>query len=101
MDEYVCIYATGTFIRDIAKSLVEKKLAVRADLMESYPVYLKNNKPKVGSNSNIVLLLVERVRLNEVMETMQSLNKWNPPLTAYAVPVLTTIGINPMGETDQ
>ncbi len=93
MKEYVCVYATGTMVRDIAKSLLERNLVIRADLMEVFPMYLKNDKAKIGSNNNAVMFLVERVRLDEMVSTMESMNQWREPLSAYAFPVLMTKGI--------
>lgn len=93
MTEYVCIYASGIFVPDIVKVLIERNLAVKADLLEVFPMYFKNNKVKTGSNNNAVMLLVERARLDEAMNTIQSLNQWNDPLIAYAMPVLASIGI--------
>ncbi len=94
MDEYVCIYASGTMVRDIARSLMEKGLAVRADKMEVFPMYFKNGKIKTGSNDNAVMILAERSQLDEAMNTMNLLNQqWGWPLTAFALPVFKTIGI--------
>jgi hypothetical protein len=94
VEEYACIYAKGTLVRDTVKKLIEKKLVLKADLIEVFPVYLKNSRAKIGTNDTAALLIVERLRLDEVMAALRSEGQVFGPLSAFSFPVIGAIGIS-------
>ncbi len=96
MEEYVCIHVYGKDSLHIADEMMERNLAVKAylttEINEQY--YRKNGKVEVSGASRALVIIVERSRLNEAMDAIKSLNDPKKLVTAYAVPVLSTLGIS-------
>jgi hypothetical protein len=89
MEEYVCVYAYGMLVRDMAKTLLERKLVFRVNVMEVFPMFLKNGKVRLGGNDDAVMMFTERSRLDEVM-----LAFGQGKISAVALPVIASMGIS-------
>jgi hypothetical protein len=89
MNEYVCIYASGMFVRDTCKILIEKNLVIHVDILEVFPMFIKKGKAKIR-NGNAVMILANKINLEEIMNDLQSYNQINEPIYAYAFPVIKT-----------
>ncbi len=95
MPKYACIHVYGSGVMSIAEGMMEKNLAAKAYLInEISPYYRKNNKLKLDTPNWSAEILVERSRLDEAMNALQSLNDSKKQITAYAVPVLAATGIS-------
>ncbi len=91
MNEYVLIRATGDSVRDAGNVMLERGLALSVEVVETYHVHIKNGKAKTGFNSNAVIMLVDRERLDEAMGALKAAA---PAVCAYALPVLAATGVS-------
>ncbi|HEY1405588.1 MAG TPA: hypothetical protein VF857_03175 [Spirochaetota bacterium] len=87
MSDYLCIYATGTMVRDKTKALLENKIILKADILEAFPYYLKNEKAKIGCGSNAVMMILKSSKLESFKDYIGKEIVW------YAVPVVASSDI--------
>ena len=91
MDELVCVYASGMFVRDICKELIEKNLVVHADMHDNCRMYLKKDKVKLR-NENSVMIFADKTNLEEITNYIkQGIKRFNEPIFAYTLPVINNI----------